>query len=82
MFFRRINKNVGKQPCTRCSILRMYFSAIVLLVVVYVLIGDKVSYLSFVNKETGVYIIFSFGGIVFLYRVLEWFFFLRPQKKV
>ena len=42
--------------------------------------GDKVSYLSFVNKETGVYLVFGFGGVVFLYRIFEWYFFLKDPK--
>ena len=82
MFLKRAKKNVGKQPCTRCSILRLYFSAVLLLVLVYIVMGDKVSYLSFFNKETGVYIVFGFGGIVFLYRVLEWYFYLRERKNL
>ena len=59
----------------------MYFSAILLLVIMYVLIGENVSYLSFVTKETGVYLVFSLGSLVFLYRVFEWYFFLKDPKK-
>jgi len=81
VFFNRTNKSQNKQPCTRCSILRLYFSAIFLLVIIYVLFGEKVSYLSFVNKITGVYIVFGFGGIVLLYRVIEWYFFLKEPRK-
>ena len=80
MFLRRSNKKLGKQACTRCSILRLYFSSIFLLVVTYFLVGDKVSYFSFVTKETGVYVVFSFGAAVSLYRILEWYFILRDTK--
>ena len=80
MFLNRRNKSSSKQPCTRCSILRLYFGAILLLVVVYIVMGDNVSYLSFVNKETGVYLVFGFGGVIFLYRLFEWYFFLRDSK--
>ena len=82
MFLRRANKNISKQPCTRCSILRMYFSAILLLIIIYIVAGDKVSVLSFVDKEVGVYIVFGIGGLVFIYRFIEWYFFLREQKKI
>jgi hypothetical protein len=81
VFLKRTNKVAGKQPCARCSILRLYFSAILLIVVASILVGDKVSYLSFVNKQTGVYVVFSFGAIVSLYRILEWYFFLREPKQ-
>ena len=50
------------------------------MVVVYILVGEKFSYFSFVNKETGVYLVFGLGGIVFLYRLLEWYFFLKTSK--
>ena len=80
MFLNRRNKSSGKQPCTRCSILRLYFGAILLLVVTYIVMGDKVSYLSFVNKETGVFLVFGFGGVIFVYRIFEWYFFLRDSK--
>ena len=80
MFLNRRNKSSSKQPCTRCSILRLYFGAILLLVVTYIVMGDKVSYLSFVNKETGVFLVFGFGGLIFLYRIFEWYFFLREKK--
>ena len=80
MFLNRSNKSASKQPCTRCSILRLYFSAILLLVVLYVVLGDNISYLSFVDKETGVYVVFGFGGIVFVYRLLEWYLFLRKEN--
>ena len=81
MFLNRTNKSSGKQPCMRCSILRLYFSAILLLVVVYLVVGENVRYLSFVNKETGVYLVFSFGALIFLYRFLEWYFFIKKPKK-
>ena len=80
MFLNRRNKSSSKQPCTRCSILRFYFAAVLSLVVIYMVMGDKVSYLSFVNKETGVYLVFGFGGVVFLYRIFEWYFFLKDPK--
>ena len=80
MFLNRSNKSASKQPCPRCSILRLYFSAILLLVVLYVVLGDNISYLSFVDKETGVYVVFGFGGIVFVYRLLEWYLFLRKEN--
>ena len=80
MFLNRRNKSSSKQPCTRCSILRLYFGAILLLIVTYIVMGDKVSYLSFVNKETGVFLVFGFGGVIFLYRIFEWYFFLRDSK--
>ena len=80
MFLNRSNKSASKQPCTRCSILRLYFAAILLLVVLYVVLGDNISYLSFVDKETGVYVVFGFGGIVFVYRLLEWYLFLRKEN--
>ena len=81
MFLSRTNKSPSKQPCTRCSILRLYFAAILLLVVMYILVGDKVSYFSFVTKETGVYVVFTFGAFVSVYRVAEWYLILRQQKK-
>ena len=80
MFLNRRNKISSKQACTRCSILRFYFSAILLLVVLYIVMGDKLSYLSFVNKETGVYLVFGFGGLIFLYRIFEWYFILKDSK--
>ena len=80
MFLRRTNKIPNKQPCARCSILRLYFSAVVLLVVMYILLGDKVSYFSFVNKQTGVYVVFILGALVSIYRVLEWYFVLREPR--
>ena len=80
MFLNRRNKSSRKQACTRCSILRLYFSAILLLIVLYIVMGDKVSYLSFVNKETGVYLVFGFGAVIFLYRIFEWYFFLKESK--
>ena len=81
MFLNRRNKSSSKQACTRCSILRFYFAAILLLVIIYIVMGDKVSYLSFVNKETGVYLVFGFGGLIFLYRMFEWYFFLKDSEK-
>ena len=81
MFLKRTpRKTVEKQPCTRCSILRLYFSAIFLLVVIAVVAGDRVSYLAFVNKETGAYLVLIFGSLVALYRVLEWYFVYRTPK--
>ena len=72
MFLKRVRSKVsGKEPCTRCSILRLYFSAIFVLIVIAILAGDKVNYLSFVNKETGVYVVFAFGLVVSVYRILE-----------
>ncbi len=65
----------------RCSILRLYFSAILLLVVIYLVVGENVSYLSFVNKETGVYLVFIFGVVVFMYRFIEWYFFIKKSNK-
>ena len=81
MFLNRRNKSSSRQPCTRCSILRLYFGAIFLLVVTYLVMGDKVRYLSFVNKETGVFLVFAFGVVISLYRIFEWYFFLRSDKK-
>lgn len=80
VFLSRTNKTGSKQGCTRCSILRLYFSAILLLVVMYILVGDKVSYFSFVTKETGVYLVFSLGALVSIYRIGEWYFVLRGSK--
>ncbi len=81
MFLRRVKNNINKQSCTRCAILRMYFSAIFVLIVLYIVAEDKVSYLSFVNKQVGVYFVFGLGGLVLIYRVLEWYFFLREPRK-
>jgi hypothetical protein len=83
VFIRRAKGKSGKQPCARCSILRMYFATIFLLVVVGVLAGDKTRYFSFVNKETGVYLVFTFGALVSMYRILEWYFvYRRPKDKL
>ena len=57
-----------------------FFSAIFLLIVIYILVGDKVSYFSFVTKETGVYVVFTFGALVSVYRIAEWYLILRDKK--
>ena len=44
-------------------------------------VGENISILSFVNKNTGVYVVFSLGTLVVLYRVIEWHFFIRGSKK-
>jgi len=45
--------------------------------------GDKTRYFSFVNKETGVYLVFTFGALVSMYRILEWYFvYRRPKDKL
>ena len=81
MFLKRNDKTIKKEKCTRCSILRLYFSAILLLIVIYFVVGENISILSFVNKNTGVYVVFSLGTLVVLYRVIEWHFFIRGSKK-
>ena len=81
MFLRRTKaKTVKKEPCTRCSILRLYFSAIIVIAAVAIMAGDKASVLSFVNKVTGVYLVLVFGLLVSLYRIFEWYFVYRKPK--
>ena len=75
-----IGTNKSTKGCLRCSILRMFFSAVFLLIVVGVIGGDKVSYLSFVTKETGAYLVLFIGLLIALYRVLEWYFIYRNPK--
>jgi hypothetical protein len=59
----------------------MYFSAVLLIILIGIFAGDRLQYLKFVNKETGAYLVFIFGGMVSIYRITEWYFVYRKPHK-
>ena len=72
--------DVKAVPCERCRIIRSFIIFVLMLVLLALVAGDKLVYLSFLNAEFFATIIMVVGGIGFIVKLVFWKFVSRSDN--
>ena len=73
--------DVKAVPCERCRIIRSFILFVIMLVLLALVAGDKLAYLSFLNAEFFAAIIMVVGGIGFIGKFVHWKLFSQTGSK-
>ena len=69
--------DVKAVPCERCRIIRSFIMFVMMLVLLALVAGDKLAYLSFLNAEFFAAIVMVVGCTGFIVKLVYWKFFRR-----
>ena len=72
--------DVKAVPCERCRIIRSFIIFVLMLVLLALVAGDKLVYLSFLSAEFFATIIMVLGGIGFIVKLISWKFVSRSDN--
>ena len=73
--------DVKAMPCERCRIIRSFILFVIMLVLLALVAGDKLTYLNFLNAEFFAALIIVFGGIGFFIKLLHWKFYSQSDTE-
>lgn len=73
--------DVKAMPCERCRIIRSFILFVIMLVLLALVAGDKLTYFNFLNAEFFAALIIVFGGIGFVIKLLHWKFYSQSHTE-
>ena len=73
--------DVKAVPCERCRIIRSFIMFVIMLVLLALVAGDRLAYLSFLDAEFFAALIMIGGGVGFIIKLLYWKFFIQTDTK-
>ena len=74
--------DVKAVPCERCRIIRSFIMFVIMLVLLALVAGDKLVYLSFLDAEFFATLIIIVGGVGFILKLVYWKFFSRADTEI
>ncbi len=73
--------DVKAAPCERCRIIRSFITFVVMLVLLAIIAGDKLSYLNVLSAEFFAGLIIAVGSISFIFKFVQWKFFHNSSTR-
>ena len=73
--------DVKAMPCERCRIIRSFIVFVIMLVLMALVAGDKLTYLNFLDAEFFAAVIIIVGSIGFIVKLLHWKFYNQSDTE-
>ena len=73
--------DVKAVPCERCRIIRSFIMFVIMLVLLALVAGDKLTYLQFLDAEFFAALIVVAGCVGFIVKLVYWLFFSQADTK-
>ena len=73
--------DVKAVPCERCRIIRSFIMFVIMLVLLALVAGDKLTYLQFLDAEFFAALIVVAGGAGFIVKLVYWRFFSHADTE-
>ncbi len=70
--------DVKAVPCERCRIIKSFIMFVIMLVLLAIVGGDKLSYFKVLSADFFAILIMLIGGLGFVVKLIHWKFFSRP----
>ena len=73
--------DVKALPCERCRIIRSFIMFVIMLVLLALVAGDKLTYLNFLDAKFFATMIMVVGGVGFIFKLVYWKLFNQAGTK-
>ena len=70
-------KKSAKVVCVKCRVIRSFILCVFMLLVLGLLLGDDAAYFRFLTPDIAAFIIIGGGTLLFIWKVLEHYFFKK-----